>query len=111
MSGRRALRETPASFETFVADDDELVTGEAVGLDLRPASFVLRIAGVVIDYLIYFAALVGLIVVIALAGSRGLIDDSTGQALVITALVLSLVVAPTAIETLTLGRSVGKRVI
>ena len=37
--------------ETFA--DDEVVTGEAVALDLRPASFVLRAAGAIIDFLAY----------------------------------------------------------
>jgi uncharacterized RDD family membrane protein YckC len=102
------VRERGAAFEVFTADDDELVTGEAVGLDLRPANFVLRLAGVVIDYLIYLAAFIGLILVVSLANSRGLVDDSTSQALSIVAVVLCFVVAPTAIETATRGRSVGK---
>lgn len=92
----------------FVADDDELVTGEAVGLDVRPASFVLRLAGVVIDYVVYLLALAGLLVVVSLAASRGLVDSSTSKALVVVALVLCLVVAPTAVETATRGRSLGK---
>ena len=41
-------------------DAQQLVTGEAVALDLRPASFVLRAAGAVIDYVVYFGTYIGL---------------------------------------------------
>lgn len=93
------------------SEHDELVVGEAVSLDVRPAPFALRLAGVVIDYLIYFATVIGLIIVVDLANSRGLVDDSTSKALTVAALVLGLIVAPTAIETATRGRSVGKLIV
>ncbi|BDZ51480.1 RDD family protein [Frondihabitans sucicola] len=108
MPDHRALREAPPAFDAFVADDDELVTGEAVGLDVRPASFVLRLAGVVIDYVVYFLGLIGLLIVVSLAASRGIVDGSTATALVVAVIVLCLIVAPTAIETATQGKSLGK---
>lgn len=108
MPGHRALREAPPAFDAFVADDEELVTGEAVGLDLRPASFVLRLAGAVIDYAVYFAALIGLLIVVSLADARGIVDSSTATALSVAVIVVCLVVAPTAVETATQGKSLGK---
>ncbi|MDF1479187.1 RDD family protein [Leifsonia sp. H3M29-4] len=87
---------------------DELVTGEAVALDLRPASFVLRAAGAIIDWLVYFGTyLVLAIVFLNLAGQLGL-DEAITRAITITGLVLAIVVIPTAVETLTQGKSLGK---
>jgi uncharacterized RDD family membrane protein YckC len=88
---------------------DELVTGEAVALDLRPTSFVLRAAGTLIDWLLYLGvyallAIFGLPLVIAGLG----LDDSTAAAVAIVALVLVLVVAPTSVEVLSHGKSLGK---
>lgn len=87
---------------------DELVTGEAVALDLRPASFVLRAAGAIIDWLVYFGTyLVLAIVFLNFAGQLGL-DEAITRAITITGLVLAIVVIPTAVETLTQGKSLGK---
>jgi uncharacterized RDD family membrane protein YckC len=87
---------------------DELVTGEAVALDLRPASFVLRAAGAIIDWLVYFGTyLVLAIVFLNLAGQLGL-DEAITRAITITGLVLAVVVIPTAVETITQGKSLGK---
>ncbi|GAA4686658.1 RDD family protein [Frondihabitans cladoniiphilus] len=91
--------------------DDELVTGEAVGLDIRPASFVLRMTGVLIDYLVYLLALAGLLVVVQLASSRGLVDASTAKALSVVVIVVCLIVAPTAVETASKGKSLGKLIV
>ncbi|RKR73266.1 putative RDD family membrane protein YckC [Frondihabitans australicus] len=94
-----------------MASDDELVTGEAVGLDLRPAPFVLRLLGALIDYVAYVLGLVGLVIVISLANDRGLIDGATSQAFLVAAVAIAFIVAPTAIETATRGRSLGKVII
>lgn len=108
MAGRRVRKDSPVAFDAFAPDDDELVTGEAVGLDVRPASFVLRLAGVAIDYAVYFLGLIGLLILLSLAAENSLVDDSTAQALVIVSLVLALIVAPTVVETATQGKSLGK---
>lgn len=94
----------------FGSDDDELVTGEAVALDLRPASFVLRATGAIIDF--GATALVLLGAVLLLAGLVGgfSIEDSTTAAVVIALLVTTTIVVPTAVETLTTGKSLGKLV-
>ncbi|WP_308468161.1 RDD family protein [Rathayibacter soli] len=87
--------------------DSELMTGEAVGLDVRPAGFVLRGAGAAIDWIVYvglFLALLALIQLVANASG----DQSLTTALVIASLVISLVIAPMSVEILTRGRSLGK---
>lgn len=88
--------------------DDELVTGEAVALDVRPAGFVLRAAGAILDWLLYFGSfLLMLLLITSLAGTLGL-DDAALGAIAISTLVVCIVVAPTAVELATSGKSLGK---
>lgn len=89
-------------------DDDELITGEAVALDLRPANFILRAAGALIDWFIIIAVYIGLILVLTSPLASVLIDASIFPAVSIAALVFCVVVIPTTVETLTQGRSLGK---
>jgi uncharacterized RDD family membrane protein YckC len=86
----------------------ELITGEAVALDLRPASFVLRAAGAIIDWFVYFGGYI-LVLVIAfnISGQFGL-DQAMTTAIGVVGFVLCLVVAPVAVETLSQGKSLGK---
>ncbi|MGV8896753.1 MAG: RDD family protein [Rhodoglobus sp.] len=89
-------------------DLQELVTGEAVALDLRPSSFVLRAAGTIIDFIVYFGSYIAIVIVmITLADQLGL-DQALITAISVVALVLCLVVIPTAVETLSQGKSLGK---
>lgn len=89
-------------------DDTELMTGEAVGLDLRPTGFVLRAAGAIIDLLAYFGAWLLLLLGISSPLVSGLLDSAGQAAATVTALVFCLVVAPTAVETFSQGKSLGK---
>ena len=84
-----------------------LITGEAVALDLRPTSFVLRAAGAAIDFIVYLGAYVGITVALFNAGVF-LLDSAIGAAVGVAALVVCLIVAPTAVELLTHGKSLGK---
>lgn len=85
-----------------------IITGEAVVLHLRPASFVLRAVGCIIDYVAYGLGLVGSLVLLErlLAG----FDSSAARALVIAIVVLWLVGVPVAVETLARGKSLGRLV-
>ena len=85
------------------------MTGEAVALDLRPASFVLRSAGALIDFVLYigFYVLLMLFVLPVLGDSLGL-DDAILTALSVAGLVIAIVVAPVTVELLSHGRSLGK---
>ena len=99
-----------ASIDSVEHDENlhELVTGEAVALDLRSSSFVLRAAGTIIDYIVYFGSYVGIIVLMfSLADQFGL-DQALMTAISVVGLVLCLVVIPTAVETATHGKSLGK---
>lgn len=85
---------------------DEILIGEGVVLDARPASFASRMLGAALDVLVLLAVGFGLFALGATVGSR--LDDAAGAALAIAILVLVLVGIPTAVETLTRGRSLGK---
>jgi uncharacterized RDD family membrane protein YckC len=87
---------------------NELVTGEAVALDLRPASFVLRAAGTMIDFVVYVGSYVLLLLLLVSMSETFGLDEAVSAALGITTLVLCIVVAPTAVETISQGKSLGK---
>jgi uncharacterized RDD family membrane protein YckC len=84
----------------------ELVIGEAVALDLRPASFATRALALALDLVI--------LVVVAMTGSWLLVlaftavDPATAAALGLVFTVGIILGIPVVVETLTRGRSVGK---
>ncbi|MET7614743.1 RDD family protein [Streptomyces seoulensis] len=84
----------------------ELVTGEAVALELRPAKLPSRALAVLIDLIV--AVLVYLAVVIGLVAATSSLDDAARAALSVAAFLLVLVGGPIAVETLSHGRSLGK---
>jgi uncharacterized RDD family membrane protein YckC len=87
--------------------EHELVTGEAVALDVRPASVILRGAGTIIDWLAYIGLfLLMALIVFAVFGDE--IDQALAQALAIAGLVFSLLIVPMLVETLSHGRSLGR---
>ncbi|MFF9244869.1 RDD family protein [Streptomyces sp. NPDC014776] len=84
----------------------ELVTGEAVALELRPARLPSRALAVVIDLIVAIAAYT--VVTMALLVATASLDDAARTAVSIAAFLLVLVGAPIAVETLSHGRSLGK---
>ena len=91
-----------------VSDELELMTGEAVGLDLRPISFILRAAGAIIDFVAYFGLWLLILLAVTSPLLSGFFDEASAKAVTLSALVFCLVVAPTAVETLSQGKSLGK---
>lgn len=84
----------------------ELVTGEAVTLELRPAKLPSRALAVLLDLVV--VGLVYTVVTIVLVISTASLDEAAQFALSIAAFILVLVGAPIAVETLSHGRSLGK---
>ncbi|MEU4465887.1 RDD family protein [Streptomyces sp. NPDC024017] len=84
----------------------ELVTGEAVALELRPARLPSRALAVLLDLVAAMAVYVA--VTIALVVSTASLDEAAQTALSIATFVLVLVGGPIAVETLSHGRSLGK---
>lgn len=101
MSGAAA---TLSSHDT----ERELLTGEAVALELRATSVILRMAGGIIDYLVYLTA-TGLLAwgAFSLAFDAGLPEALYG-AVVIACLVVGLVLVPATVETASQGKSLGR---
>jgi uncharacterized RDD family membrane protein YckC len=99
----------PTREATLVAlSQDEILTGEAVALDVQPVGFFLRALGTLIDMLIGVAVYVLFLVVAAWASAQGALDPVVFPILSIVMLVLVTVVIPTAVETATRGRSLGR---
>ncbi|HEY1133011.1 MAG TPA: RDD family protein [Nocardioides sp.] len=86
--------------------DDDLVTGEAVALQLRPATIGPRVLSGFIDVVCVGVAFIGISTVLAMATVAT--DEALFQAASILSLVLAVIVLPATIETLSRGRSVGK---
>lgn len=89
-------------------DSAQLITGEAVSLDLRPTSFVLRAAGSLIDAIVYLGGYIAVELAILFAAPDFFADSALSNIVSIALLVLALIVAPTAVETLSHGRSLGR---
>ncbi|HEX7303605.1 RDD family protein [Lentzea sp.] len=83
----------------------DLVTGEAVVLDLRVARLASRAVAFAFDVAVQF----GLLLLVFLIFPVGF-DDALQSALALTTTVAVMVGYPTAVETLTRGRSLGKLV-
>jgi uncharacterized RDD family membrane protein YckC len=94
----------PPEFATLTTDD--LVTGEAVALDLPPAGLGIRIASGLVDVVVTFALLVGLVIGLVIAAAQT--DAALVQVAALSATIVSFVVFPATLETLTGGRSLGK---
>lgn len=87
---------------------DEILTGEAVALDVQPVGYFLRALGVVIDMA---AAVVLFLVLLFTAGwllGENILDGAVIPIVSIALAVLVMVVLPTAVETVTRGRSLGR---
>ncbi|WP_375384749.1 RDD family protein [uncultured Microbacterium sp.] len=90
---------------------DEVLTGEAVALDVQPLGFFLRALGTLIDVVIGVAVFVIFALVATWLGSQGALPASVFGIVSIVLAVIVMVVIPTAVETATRGRSVGKLVV
>src|SRR4051794_14240378 len=83
----------------------EVVTGEAVALELRPASFATRALALTLDLAVMAVVAVGVGWALTLLPAG---DSTTADALGLVAVVAVLVGLPVTVETLTPGRSLGK---
>ncbi len=85
---------------------DDLVTGEAVALDLPAATVGVRLVSALVDLAVQAMVLAALVAVSLVAVSSA---DAALQAVAgVVSTVAVLVALPTAVETLTRGRSLGK---
>ena len=85
---------------------DELVTGDAVVLGLRPARLPSRALAIAIDLVVVLTAYV--LISIGLALATVALDEAAAAAIAVATFLLVLVGGPIAVETLSHGRSLGK---
>ena len=83
-----------------------LITGEAVVLELRPASFAARALGLLLDVVVHSALLIAILT--AMGAARDELDEAAAGALTLVSVVLCFVILPATVETLTRGLSLGK---
>ena len=88
---------------------DEVLTGEAVALDVQPVGYFLSALGALIDMVAGIVLLIAFWLVVAWVTGFDLLALS--PALTIASLAVVTVVLPTAIETLSRGRSLGRLVV
>lgn len=91
-------------YATLTADD--LVTGEAVALDLPAASIGSRFASGLIDIVVTIGSVIVMIFVLSAVVADT--DQALFLAASVTTLILAFLVIPTAVETVTRGKSLGK---
>lgn len=84
----------------------DVVTGEAVALDLRLAQLPTRALALMIDMVLQVGTLIALILVVGALG--GSLDGTATAALLLVVMVSVIVGYPLVLETLTRGRTVGK---
>lgn len=87
---------------------EEIVTGEAVILDLPCARFPTRLLAWLLDLLVQIGSLLGISVLVSIGLATRTLNGASGAAVDIAGLVLVIVGYPVACETLSRGRSVGK---
>jgi len=86
--------------------DAQLVTGDAVAVDSRPASFALRAASAVIDVVVTVVLAGGGVWLVIAAVPGG--DRATTTALITLVIAFCLIVLPAGVETATRGKSLGR---
>ncbi|HEX2706258.1 MAG TPA: RDD family protein [Candidatus Lustribacter sp.] len=98
---------------TSWASDDDLVTGEAVALELPAASIGPRVLSGAIDlivaFVLFYAVLIAWTATLSAMGEID--DDALVSAVALVALVVIVVGLPAAVETLTRGKTLGKLIV
>lgn len=87
---------------------DEVLSGEAVAIDVQPIGFVLRAAGAIIDMLVGLGVFLLWIFLRIWLLDAGVLDEATDRIATVSALVVSFVVLPITMEMALKGRSLGK---
>jgi uncharacterized RDD family membrane protein YckC len=87
---------------------EEIVTGEAVILDLPYARFPTRMLAWLLDMLVEIVILVVILILVGVGMATKVLNSASGTAVFIAGLVLVIVGYPVTCETLSRGRTVGK---
>ncbi len=93
---------------TPIDSADEVLSGEAVAIDVQPLGFFMRALGALIDMTIGWVLFLLFLWLRSWLMMTGVIDGSIDGILNVTALVVCFVVVPIVVELALRGRSVGK---
>ncbi|HOB81098.1 MAG TPA: hypothetical protein PKK62_13130, partial [Ornithinibacter sp.] len=94
----------PGGYRSYAGDD--MITGEGVAVEVPVASVAARMASGAIDVIVTIVVLIaGVFAIGAVAGGS---SDAVLGVLFIGLSVLAFIVLPTAVETLSRGRSLGR---
>ncbi|MGO2718699.1 MAG: RDD family protein, partial [Brachybacterium tyrofermentans] len=93
---------------TARTDRDALITGDAVLLDLRPASFAARMLAAAIDGALQLGILILCTVAVAWTAARADLDEGLIAAAIVAVSVAAYIGYPVLCEMLLQGRSVGR---
>lgn len=93
---------------TARTDRDALITGDAVLLDLRPASFAARMLSAAIDGALQLGILIVCTVAVAWTAARADLDEGLIAAAIVAVSVAAYIGYPVLCEMLLQGRSVGR---
>ncbi len=91
-----------------ITPEEEVLSGEAVAIDVQPIGFLLRALGALIDMAISFALFILFMILRLWLGDIGVLDEATDRIANVVSLVISFVVVPVGVEVALRGRSVGK---
>jgi uncharacterized RDD family membrane protein YckC len=91
-----------------VSSLSDVVTGEAVVIDVPCARFPSRMAAIAIDMLVQLTGLAVLSLIVVGAGANGGLNAAAEGAITLSIFVLVIVGYPTLFETLSRGKSLGK---
>ena len=86
----------------------EVLSGEAVAIDVQPVGFFLRVLGALIDVLLSVVVLAMMIFLMVWLAEAGVLTEALLRILTVSALVISFVVLPCGMEVALRGRSLGK---
>ncbi len=86
----------------------ELLSGEAVAIDVQPIGVVFRALGALIDVAVSMSVLLLFMWAGSWAATLGLLDDASTRILTVVMIVISFVILPCTIEVAMRGRSLGK---
>ena len=87
---------------------DEVLSGEAVAIDVQPVGFLLRALGAAIDMLLGYAVFILWLFLRIWLLDAGVLSDATDRIATVAAIVVSFVVLPITMEVTLKGRSLGK---
>ncbi|GAB3600948.1 RDD family protein [Microbacterium tumbae] len=91
-----------------ITPEEEVLSGEAVAIDVQPIGFFLRALGALIDMVFAFALYVLFLFLSFWLSDIGAISEAVVRILSIVALAVCFVVVPVAMEVSLRGRSLGK---